>query len=141
MIGSSTLDLVPPCGAYWANRSIGLLKLDEQRGQGGAGQFRVAGRDHECGHVVVVPGDLLRDGPADWQACRHDRGRGDDLGRAEREVQVLRVLPGLAEDPLQDTAARGGVLFGQRVEQVEGVVVIEGARSPCSHPGTVPRRL
>jgi hypothetical protein len=78
---------------------------DEQRGQGGAGQFRVAARDHECGHVVVVPGDLLRDGPAGRQACRRNRGRGDDLGRAEREVQVLRVLPGLAEDPLQDMAA------------------------------------
>jgi len=75
-----------------------------------------------------VPGDLLRDGPAGRQACRHDRGRGDDLGRAEREVQVLRVLPGLAEDPLQDTAARDGVPSGQRVEQVEGVVVIPKLR-------------
>jgi len=53
----------------------------------------------------------------------------NDLGRAERGVQVLRVLPGLAEDPLQDMAARDGALSGQRVEQVEGVVVIEGARS------------
>jgi len=60
------------------------------------------------------------------------------LGRAEREVQVLRVLPNLAEDPLQHLVARGGVLSGQRVEQVQGVVVIEGARSPCSHSGTVP---
>ena len=105
---------------------------DEQRGEGGAGQFRVAARDHRCGHVMVVPGDLLRDRPAGWQACRHD------LGRAEREVQVLRVLPGLAEDPLRDLAARGGVLAGQPVEQLEGVVAIEGARSPRPHPGTVP---
>jgi hypothetical protein len=50
----------------------------------------------------------VRDGPTDWQSCRHDRGRSDDLGRAEREVQVLRVLPGLAEDPLQDM----GVIVG-----------------------------
>jgi len=101
------------------------------------GQFRVATRDHQCGHVIVVPGDLVRDGPAGWQACRHDRGRGDDLGRAEREVQVLRVLPGLAEDPLQDMTARDGVLSGQRVE---GAVVIEGARSPRPHVPTSPPR-
>ena len=48
------------------------------------------------------------------------------------------MLPGLTEDPLQDIAARDGVLFGQRVEQVQGVVVMEGARPPRSHPGTVP---
>jgi hypothetical protein len=74
-----------------------------------------------------VPGNLLRDGPTGRQACRHDRGSRDDLGRAEREVQVLRVLPGLAEDPLQDTAARDAVLSGPRVKQVKGVVVIEGS--------------
>lgn len=68
---------VPVPGAAVSDR-------DEQRGEGGAGQFRVAARDHQCRHVVVVPGDLLCDGPAGWQACRHDRGRGDDLGRAEK---------------------------------------------------------
>lgn len=26
---------------------------DEQRGEGGAGQFRVAARDHQCGHATV----------------------------------------------------------------------------------------
>ncbi len=51
---------------------------------------------------------------------------------------ALRVLPGLAEDLLHYLAARGGVLSKQRVEQVEGVVVIEGAGSPRSHPGTGP---
>jgi hypothetical protein len=55
-----------------------------------------------CGHVIIVPGGLVRDGPS----C------------AEREVQVLRVLPDLAEDPLQDMAARDGVLFGERIEHV-----------------------
>lgn len=76
---------------------------------------------------VTAPG---ADGPADWQALPPRLRPHDDLGHAEREVQVLRVLPCLAEDPLQDLAASGGVLFGQPVEQVEGVVVIEGARSP-----------
>jgi hypothetical protein len=37
-------------------------------GYDGASQFRAAARDHQCGHVIVVPGDLMRDGPADWQA-------------------------------------------------------------------------
>jgi hypothetical protein len=111
---------------------------DEQRGEGVVGQFRVAARDRQCGHFVVVPGDLLRDGRTGREACRHDRGRSDDLGRAKREVQVLRVLPGLAENLLQDLAARDDVLSAQRVEQVEGVVAIKGAGSPRSHPGTVP---
>jgi len=74
--------------------------------------------------------------PPTRRPCRHDCGRSDDLGHAEREVQVLRVLPGLAEDPLQDMTARDGVLSGQRVEQVEGAVVIEGATSPRPHVPT-----
>ena len=55
-----------------------------------------------------------------FPAGRHNRGCSDDLARAGRPVQVLRVLPGPAEYPLQDPAARDGVLSGQRVEQVEG---------------------
>ena len=63
-----------------------------------------------------------------------------DPYRRELQLHCYRILGSVkdAEDLLQDLAARGGVLSGQRVEQVEGVVVIEGARSPRSHPGTVP---
>ena len=49
--------------------------------------------------------------------------------------------PGPHGDPLQDLAASGGVLFGQPVEQVEGVVVIEGARSPRPTQGPYPSPL
>ena len=49
------------------------------------------------------------------------------MGWAERAVQVFGVLAGAAEHPLQVLAARAGVLPGQRVGQVEGVVVVEGA--------------
>jgi hypothetical protein len=73
----------------------------EKRGEGGASQFRVAARDHQCGHVIVVPGDLPRDGPAGWQSCRHDRGPGDDLGRGLcdrdffcRERRRIATVPG-----------------------------------------------
>ncbi len=90
-----------------------------------SGKLRVLAGNHQRSRIVVVPGDLPHECPAGGQAGRHDRGRRDDLGRAERPVQVLRALPGRAEYPLQGLAARGGILFYQRVEQVKGIVAVE----------------
>ena len=48
------------------------------------------------------------------------------------------MLPGRAEYPLQGPAARDGVLSGQRVEQVEGIVVVERAGPPGSRQAMLP---
>ena len=85
----------------------------------------------------MLSGDLPHDGPAVWQAGRHDRGRGDDLAGTERPVQVIRVILGCAEYLPEALAAGGGVLLRQRVEQIEGIVAVERAGSPGSHPATI----
>ena len=74
---------------------------------------------------------------------------GGQVGGPGHEPSLQAHVPGNCQlekwrysaiDPLQEMAARDGVLFGQCIEQVEGVLVIEapGPRVPTQEPYPLP---